>query len=138
MMSNVLGSLLTPPLPLIADFFWSFQTPTPLKSDIIYARSLPLMFKMINYLRQIPYFLIQFPPLNSFRGKYMRKYGTLNQNDFIIFLPFLSAKENLSPYQRANSVRVSRNRGCNESFRAAVDRSYENDFPEVNLFCFVF
>merc|ERR1712223_2367301 len=41
------------------------------------------------------------------------------------------AKENLSPYQRANSVRVSRNRGCNESFRAAVDRSYENDFPEV-------
>ena len=75
---------------------------------------------------------------NSFRGKYMRKYGILNQNDFIIFLPFLSAKENLSPYQRANSVRVSRNRGCNESFRAAVDRSYENDFPEVNLFCFVF
>merc|ERR1712228_1004291 len=41
------------------------------------------------------------------------------------------AKENMSPYQRANSVRVSRNRGCNESFRAAVDRSYENDFPEV-------
>ena len=37
----------------------------------------------------------------------------------------------MSPYQRANSVRVSRNRGCNESFRAAVDRSYENDFPEV-------
>ena len=28
-------------------------------------------------------------------------------------------------------MRVSRNRGCNESFRAAVDRSYENDFPEV-------
>ena len=39
--------------------------------------------------------------------------------------------ENQSPYQRANSVRVSRNRGCNESFRAAVDRSYEKDFPEV-------
>ena len=36
-----------------------------------------------------------------------------------------------SPYQRANSVRVSRNRGCNESFRAAVDRSYEKDFPEA-------
>ena len=67
-----------------------------------------------------------------------RKHGTLNQNDFIIFLPFLSAKENLSPYQRANSVRVSRNRGCNESFRAAVDRSYENDFPEVKLFYFIF
>lgn len=33
-------------------------------------------------------------------------------------------------YQRAQSVRVSRNRGCNESFRAAVDRSYEKDFPE--------
>ncbi len=33
-------------------------------------------------------------------------------------------------YVRANSVRVSRNRGCNESFRAAVDRSYEKDFPE--------
>ena len=30
-----------------------------------------------------------------------------------------------SAYVRANSVRVSRNRGCNESFRAAVDRSYE-------------
>ena len=28
-------------------------------------------------------------------------------------------------YVRANSVRVSRNRGCNESFRQAVDRSYE-------------
>merc|ERR1711988_500470 len=39
--------------------------------------------------------------------------------------------ENQSPYQRANSVRVSRNRGCNESFRAAVDRSYEKDFPEA-------
>ena len=38
--------------------------------------------------------------------------------------------QDLSPYQRANSVRVSRNRGCNESFRAAVDRSYEKDFPE--------
>ena len=35
-----------------------------------------------------------------------------------------------SPYQRANSVRVSRNRGCNESFRAAVDRSYEKEFSE--------
>ena len=35
-------------------------------------------------------------------------------------------------YVRANSVRVSRNRGCNESFRAAVDRSYEKDFPETN------
>lgn len=33
-------------------------------------------------------------------------------------------------YVRANSVRVSRNRGCNESFRAAVDRSYEKDFPQ--------
>ena len=33
-------------------------------------------------------------------------------------------------YVRANSVRVSRNRGCNESFRAAVDRSYEKDFPD--------
>lgn len=30
-----------------------------------------------------------------------------------------------SAYVRANSVGVSRNRGCNESFRAAVDRSYE-------------
>ncbi|XP_040564145.1 uncharacterized protein baz isoform X2 [Lepeophtheirus salmonis] len=28
-------------------------------------------------------------------------------------------------YVRTNSVRVSRSRGCNESFRAAVDRSYE-------------
>ncbi len=37
----------------------------------------------------------------------------------------------MSPYQRANSVRVSRNRGCNESFRAAVDRSYERDLPEA-------
>ena len=36
-----------------------------------------------------------------------------------------------SAYQRAASVRVSRNRGCNESFRAAVDRSYEKDFPEA-------
>ncbi len=35
-------------------------------------------------------------------------------------------------YKRANSVRVSRNRGCNESFRAAVDRSYEKDFPNVD------
>ena len=36
-------------------------------------------------------------------------------------------------YVRANSVRVSRNRGCNESFRAAVDRSYEQrDFPGVH------
>ena len=41
------------------------------------------------------------------------------------------AKNTMSPYQRANSVRVSRNRGCNESFRAAVDRSYEKDFPEA-------
>ena len=30
-------------------------------------------------------------------------------------------------YVRANSVRVSRSRGCNESFRQAVDRSYERD-----------
>ena len=37
-------------------------------------------------------------------------------------------------YVRANSVRVSRNRGINESFRAAVDRSYEQrDFPGVSL-----
>ena len=36
-------------------------------------------------------------------------------------------------YVRANSVRVSRNRGINESFRAAVDRSYEQrDFPGVS------
>lgn len=35
-----------------------------------------------------------------------------------------------SAYVRANSVRVSRNRGCNESFRAAVDRSYEKEFPD--------
>ena len=33
-------------------------------------------------------------------------------------------------YVRAASVRVGRNRGCNESFRAAVDRSYEKDFPD--------
>merc|ERR1712223_2128297 len=38
-------------------------------------------------------------------------------------------------YVRANSVRVSRNRGINESFRAAVDRSYEQerDFPGMSL-----
>ncbi|XP_059093575.1 partitioning defective 3 homolog isoform X1 [Tigriopus californicus] len=30
-------------------------------------------------------------------------------------------------YVRANSVRVSRSRGCNESFRQAVDRSYERE-----------
>merc|ERR1719510_197409 len=37
-------------------------------------------------------------------------------------------------YVRANSVRVSRNRGINESFRAAVDRSYEQrEFPGVSL-----
>ena len=41
-----------------------------------------------------------------------------------------SKTANMSPYQRANSVRVSRNRGCNESFRAAVDRSYEKEFTE--------
>ena len=34
-----------------------------------------------------------------------------------------------SSYVRANSVRVSRSRGCNESFRQAVDRSYERDMP---------
>lgn len=32
-------------------------------------------------------------------------------------------------YVRASSVRVSRARGCNESFRQAVDRSYEKDVP---------
>jgi hypothetical protein len=38
-------------------------------------------------------------------------------------------------YVRANSVRVSRNRGINESFRAAVDRSYdhEREFPGISL-----
>ena len=37
-------------------------------------------------------------------------------------------------YVRANSVRVSRNRGINESFRAAVDRSYEQrEFPGVSI-----
>ena len=33
-------------------------------------------------------------------------------------------------YVRASSVRVSRSRGCNESFRQAVDRSYEGDEGE--------
>ena len=37
-------------------------------------------------------------------------------------------------YVRANSVRVSRNRGCNESFRAAVDRSYEREEQENSGF----
>merc|ERR1712223_633123 len=37
-------------------------------------------------------------------------------------------------YVRANSVRVSRNRGINESFRAAVDRSYEQrEFPGMSI-----
>eukprot|EP00095_Tigriopus_kingsejongensis_P000410 snap_masked-scaffold19_size710362-processed-gene-5.6 protein:Tk00410 transcript:snap_masked-scaffold19_size710362-processed-gene-5.6-mRNA-1 annotation:"partitioning defective 3 homolog isoform x4" len=36
-------------------------------------------------------------------------------------------------YVRANSVRVSRSRGCNESFRQAVDRSYERDGEEYDL-----
>ncbi len=33
-------------------------------------------------------------------------------------------------YVRASSVRVSRSRGCNESFRQAVDRSYEDQEEE--------
>lgn len=45
---------------------------------------------------------------------------------------FLTAEERemlKNQYVRASSVRVSRARGCNESFRQAVDRSYEDKLP---------
>lgn len=47
---------------------------------------------------------------------------------------FLSEKEReelRNQYVRASSVRVNRSRGCNESFRQAVDRSYENNNPNL-------